>query len=259
MIELGCIQKSFGPRKVLRELSWKVEPGQFWGILGPNGSGKTTLLNVISGVEPPDSGEIHIKGRPLKSYDRRSLSRLVAVLQQDGLPTIGYTVREVVEMGRFPYLNWLGRDQAPHADRLIEAVMDRLELLELADRPLNELSGGQRQRTALGKVMAQQPQLLLLDEPTTYLDVRAQLQFMELVSSWQREEGLTVIAVMHDLNLAALYCDHLLVLKEGAVAASGDPKKILESQLISDVFGVDSYLVPHPDSGVPQVMLRKKF
>ncbi|GJM70379.1 ABC transporter ATP-binding protein [Paenibacillus macerans] len=230
------------------------------GLIGPNGSGKTTLLNLISGVERPDAGEISLDGRPLTSYGRKALSRKIAVLQQDGLPPVSYSVRDVVEMGRFPYQDWRGREKdGPEGSRrLLGEIMDKLELSALEHRPLSALSGGQRQRAALGKVMAQQPELVLLDEPTTYLDLRYQMQFMELVAGWQCEEGLTVVAVMHDLNLAALFCDRLLVLSEGGVVAEGPPEDILSAAMVDKVYQVKAHRVPHPDSGVPQLLLQRR-
>lgn len=247
-----------GHKIVLRNLDLKIGQGQFIGIIGPNGSGKTTLLHTISGVEKIESGEARIDGKPVQSYKRKELARKLAVLQQDGIPNIGYPVEDVIEMGRFPFLDWLGRDQSPDARQVMDRIMTRLELDSLAARPLDELSGGQKQRVALGKVMAQQPRILLLDEPTTYLDIRYQLQFMELVSQWQKEEDLTVVAVMHDLNLASMYCDRLVVLQAGSIAAEGTPQEILTPDNLGRVFGVQSALAEHPDLGVPQIMLRRK-
>lgn len=260
MIEVSGVSKAYGRQAVLHEVNWRVRPGEFWGLIGPNGSGKTTLLNLLSGVEKPDAGEIALAGRPLPSYTRKALSRKIAVLQQDGLPPVAYRVREVVEMGRFPYQDWRGRekDGAAESGRLVNEIMDRLELKALEDRPLSVLSGGQRQRAALGKVMAQQPELVLLDEPTTYLDLRYQMQFMELVADWQREEGLTVVSVMHDLNLAALFCDRLLVMNGGRIVAQGPPNEILSPETVEAVFAVKSHQVVHPDKGVPQLLLRRQ-
>ncbi|MCM3699879.1 ABC transporter ATP-binding protein [Paenibacillus macerans] len=260
MIEVKKLFKTYGRQAVLRDVSWCVRKGEFWGLIGPNGSGKTTLLNLISGVERPDAGEIALEGQPLSSYGRKALSRKIAVLQQDGLPPVSYSVRDVVEMGRFPYQDWRGREKdGPEATRrLLGEIMDKLELTALEDRPLSALSGGQRQRAALGKVMAQQPELVLLDEPTTYLDLRYQMQFMELVAGWQREEGLTVVAVMHDLNLAALFCDRLLVLSEGRIVAEGPPQDILSTAMVEEVYQVKAHRVPHPDSGVPQLLLQRR-
>lgn len=260
MIEVKKVSKTYGRQAVIRDVTWSVRKGEFWGLIGPNGSGKTTLLNLISGVERPDAGEISLDGSPLTSYGRKALSRKIAVLQQDGLPPVSYSVRDVVEMGRFPYQDWRGREKdGPEGSRrLLGEIMDKLELSALEHRPLSALSGGQRQRAALGKVMAQQPELVLLDEPTTYLDLRYQMQFMELVSGWQREEGLTVVAVMHDLNLAALFCDRLLVLSEGCIVAEGPPEDILSAAMVDKVYQVKAHRVPHPDSGVPQLLLQRR-
>ncbi|MGG2994826.1 ABC transporter ATP-binding protein [Paenibacillus macerans] len=260
MIEVKKVSKTYGRQAVIRDVTWSVRKGEFWGLIGPNGSGKTTLLNLISGVERPSAGEIALDGRPLTSYGRKALSRKIAVLQQDGLPPVSYSVRDVVEMGRFPYQDWRGREKdGPEGSRrLLGEIMDKLELSALEHRPLSALSGGQRQRAALGKVMAQQPELVLLDEPTTYLDLRYQMQFMELVAGWQREEGLTVVAVMHDLNLAALFCDRLLVLSEGCVVAEGPPEDILSAAMVDRVYQVKAHRVPHPDSGVPQLLLQRR-
>lgn len=257
MIEVRRVAKSYGRLNALSHIDWKVRPSEFWGVIGPNGSGKSTLLSLISGIEAPDQGMVTFSGQPMSSYSRKALSRRLAVLGQDGLPPVSFSVREVIEMGRFPFQDWRGRDKNGDADRLIDEIMDHLELRNLADRPLSSLSGGQRQRAALGKVMAQQPEVVLLDEPTTYLDLRFQIQFMELVASWQRKEGLTIISVMHDLNLASLYCDHLLVLNGGKIAAQGTPSEILTPGLVEAVFEVKSHSIPHPDAKVPQLLLQK--
>lgn len=257
MLEVKQVSKSYGRQRALKPIDWRVKKGEFWGVIGPNGSGKSTLLNLLSGTEAADSGEVLLLDKPVRSYRRKELSRHLAVLQQDGLPPISFTVREVLEMGRYPFQNWRGADIEEDAEVILEDIMRRLDLTSLADRPLSSLSGGQRQRAALGKVMAQQPEIVLLDEPTTFLDVRYQLQFMELVEAWRRQEGLTVIAVMHDLNLASLYCDSLLVLDQGEVAGSGRPQQIMTPQLIERIFTVNAYSVPHPDHGEPQLLYRK--
>lgn len=258
MIEIKQAGKQYGDITALREVDWSVQEGEWWGIIGPNGSGKSTLLQLLSGVESATTGEVMIHGKSSATYNRKLLSRMMAVLQQDGLPPVHYPVREVLEMGRFPYQDWFGRDQGGDTEALIAGIMDKLQLHEFAERPLDELSGGQRQRVALGKVMAQQPQILLLDEPTTYLDIRYQHQFMELVAKWREEEGITVIAVLHDLNLAAQFCDKLLVLRDGAAVGMGTPEEILTEDTIRFVYEVEPVIVPHPVSGIPQVLLTRE-
>nr|WP_209018312.1 ABC transporter ATP-binding protein [Paenibacillus polymyxa] len=249
--------RAYGEFHALKNISWSVDEGTWWGIIGPNGSGKSTLLHLLSGVDQPTSGNVHIYGKKVGSYSRKELSRLIAVLQQEGLPPVGYTVREVVEMGRFPHQDWLGREKGVDVEAIADRVLERLGLTTLADRALDRLSGGQRQRVALAKVMVQEPRILLLDEPTTYLDLRYQLEFMELLADWRQETGVTIIAVLHDLNLTAQFCEDLLVLKDGMVEGLGASSKLLTEDRIRRVYGVEPVMLPHPDSGVPQLLLRR--
>ncbi|AOZ92141.1 ABC transporter ATP-binding protein [Paenibacillus crassostreae] len=258
MIEVNEVSKTYGDLSALQNVSWTIEEGEWWGIIGPNGSGKSTLLQLISGVDKISSGELKIRGRHVSKYNRRELSQMVAVLQQDGLPAIHYPVRDIVEMGRFPFQDWLGREQNKNTTALVDDIMNRLHLTDLGDRPLDELSGGQRQRVALGKVMAQEPQILLLDEPTSFLDIYYQLQFMELVANWRQDSGITIVAVLHDLNLAAQFCDKLLVLREGEVVGVGTPDEILTEDNIRRVYEVDPAVVKHPVNGVPQILLSRQ-
>ncbi|MFS0837033.1 heme ABC transporter ATP-binding protein [Paenibacillus sp. 1P03SA] len=256
IIEVQGAGKSFGGTRVLQDIRFEVRPGEFFGIIGPNGSGKSTLLRLVSGVDPLTEGRILLQGKEVAGYSRKELARWLAVLQQDALPPLGFTVREVVEMGRFPFQNWLGEDREDAA-ALVDRIMRRLDLEALADRTVENLSGGQKQRVALAKVMAQEPRLLLLDEPTTYLDIGYQMQLMDYVRQWQREEGLTVVAVLHDLNLAALYCERLLVVHEGEGVSIGTPEEIMRSELIRDVYGTEPIVLEHPEHGIPQILLRR--
>jgi iron complex transport system ATP-binding protein len=160
-----------------------------------------------------------------------------------------------VEMGRYPYQNWLG-DDTEDASQLLDQIIDKLDLHPLIDRTVDQLSGGERQRVALGKVMAQQPRLLMLDEPTTFLDIGYQIQMMDYIRSWQRESNLTVVAVLHELNLAALYCSRLLVVHEGNLVAIGTPEEILTSGLIAKVYGTEPIVLPHPVHKAPQILLQ---
>lgn len=256
-IEVAGLARAFGEFHALNNINWGVDEGAWWGIIGPNGSGKSTLLHLLSGVDQPTTGSVHIYGKNVGSYSRKELSRHVAVLQQEGLPPVGYTVREVVEMGRFPHQDWLGREKGVDVELITDRVLKRMGLASLADRALDRLSGGQRQRVALAKVMVQEPQILLLDEPTTYLDLRYQLEFMELLAEWRQETGVTIIAVLHDLNLAAQFCDDLLVLKDGMIEGLGASVELLTEERIRRVYAVEPVVLPHPDSGVPQLLLRR--
>jgi iron complex transport system ATP-binding protein len=257
MIRVEGVTKSYGRggTSVLAGIDFHLERGEFCGLIGPNGSGKSTLLALISGVDAPDRGTIRIDGKPVTRYSRRELARRLAVLLQDALPPVGFTVRQVIEMGRYPFQNWLGNDADPTADARLNAIMRRLNLLEMADRPIDRLSGGQRQRVALAKMMAQDPEILLLDEPTTFLDIGYQVQLMDYVRQWQREQQLTVIAVLHDLNLAAQYCDRLIVLHEGKIEADGKPAEVVTEERIARVYGTTPIVLPHPENQAPQVLL----
>jgi len=254
MIRVTSVAKSYDGAAVLRDIGFEVREGESFGIIGPNGSGKTTLLRLISGLDRPDAGDALLAGRPVSSYKRKELARWLAVLQQDALPPIGFTVREVVEMGRYPFQNWLGEERGA-AEALIDEVLGSMGLSSLADRPVDRLSGGERQRVALAKAMAQQPKVLLLDEPTTYLDIGYQIQLMDVIRAWQRRSPLTVVAVLHDLNLAAMYCDRLMLMHGGRAVCLGSPREVLTAERIRDVYGADATIVAHPTNGAPQIML----
>jgi iron complex transport system ATP-binding protein len=252
VVELG---KSFGAERILQNINFSVAHGAFFGIIGPNGSGKSTLLQTISGIESVSEGHVWLEGKKVSSYSNKELARWVTVLQQDALPPVRFSVREVVEMGRYPFQSWLGEEDAD-SGLMIDTIMKKLHLTEFSDRLVEQLSGGERQRVALAKSMAQQPRLLLLDEPTTFLDIGYQIQMMDYIRGWQQEADLTIVAVLHDLNLAAQYCDQLLVLHEGKVWGIGTPEEILNSALIEQVYGTKPIIMPHPISGVPQIILQ---
>ncbi|MED3552830.1 heme ABC transporter ATP-binding protein [Cytobacillus praedii] len=254
-IEVDRLSKRFDNQSVLEEISFSVKRGECLGIIGPNGSGKSTLLKLLSGVESTTAGRIELKGKQIEQYNRKELAKWLAVLQQESLPPIGFTVREVIEMGRFPFQNWLG-EETTDFERLIDVILNKMGLDDLSDRHLEYLSGGERQRVALGKTMAQQPELLMLDEPTTYLDIGHQVLLMDRIREWQLEEDLTVISVLHDLNLAALYCDRLLLLHNGRVVATGSPEDIIRTDLIEEVYGTVPIVMKHPVYGLPQIILQ---
>jgi iron complex transport system ATP-binding protein len=254
MIQVEACGKRFGDTSILRSISFHVERGELFGIIGPNGSGKSTLLRLLSGLIEPSSGRVLLDGKPVQSYKRKELARWLAVLEQDALPPTGFTVREIVEMGRFPYQNWLGEEKEDN-DALIASAMERLGLLPLADRAAEKLSGGERQRTALAKAMVQQPRLLLLDEPTTFLDIGYQIQLMDGIAQWRKDADLTVVAVLHDLNVAAQYCDRLLLMDKGVAVKLGKPSEVLTAQTIAEVYGAYTTVLPHPETGVPQILL----
>lgn len=254
IIHAEQLSKRIGQANILHDVHLDIRAGECFGVIGPNGSGKSTLVRLLSGVDAFNSGHVQFLGKSLTSYSKKQLARHIAVLQQEALPPVGFTVREVVEMGRYPYQNWLG-EEGEESEALIDQILLDLDLMAFADRSVEALSGGERQRVALGKAVAQQPALLMLDEPTTYLDIGYQQQMMEYIKQWQRSKGLTVLAVLHDLNLAALYCDRIMVLHEGRVVGIGTPSDMIQADLLEMVYGVKPIIVSHPVSGSPQVLL----
>ncbi|NIK75467.1 iron complex transport system ATP-binding protein [Paenibacillus castaneae] len=255
MIEVNEINQNVQGRQVLNQLSCSFGKGRIYGIIGPNGVGKSTFLDILSGVEKPAQGKVLLDGKDIFTYPRKQLARKMAVLQQGGLPPVGFSVREVVGMGRYPFQSWLGGDIL-ESESIIDTAIQSMGLKELTHRKMDQLSGGERQRVALAKLMAQEPSVILLDEPTTYLDIGYQVQLLDKVRAWQRERDLTVIAVLHDLNLASLYCDELVVLHQGTVAAAGTPQEVLTAELIEQVYETKISVSAHPLTGSPQIMLQ---
>jgi iron complex transport system ATP-binding protein len=258
MIEVQHIVQTVQGRTVLNGLSCSFQKGLMYGIIGPNGVGKSTLLQLLSGVDQPKQGEVLLAGRNIATYPRKQLAKKLAVLQQSGLPPVGFSVREVVSMGRYPFQNWLGSEEQD-SEPIIDRALSAMGLEELEHRKMDQLSGGERQRVALAKLMAQEPSIILLDEPTTYLDIGFQVQLLDTVRAWQQERELTVIAVLHDLNLASLYCDELVVLHQGKVAAAGIPHDVLTPSLIERVYETTTAVIAHPITGVPQIMLQPNW
>ncbi|MEO6578942.1 MAG: ABC transporter ATP-binding protein [Candidatus Limnocylindria bacterium] len=224
-------------RRVLRGLGLTVAPGELVALLGPNGSGKTTLLRAIAGTIAPDSGRIALFGRDLGSWTRTELARRVAVLPQSLVLPEGFRVAELVEMGRAPHATrWFGAS-AEDAEAVERALADA-DALELAERHADELSGGERQRVLVAMALAQEPELLLLDEPTLHLDIAHQAMLLATVDRLRQRRGLTVIAVLHDLNLAAAHAPRIAVLGAGRIIAEGDPADVLRPDLVRSTFGV---------------------
>ncbi|MFI2235588.1 ABC transporter ATP-binding protein [Streptomyces chrestomyceticus] len=226
-----------------------VAPGETVGLVGPNGSGKTTLLRCVYGTLAPTHGRITLDGRDLAGFSAKERARRVATVPQDGSGAFELTVREIVAMGRSPHKRFWETDTADDAARTEEAL-ERVGVTELRERSFAALSGGERQRVLVARALVQQPSLLVLDEPTNHLDIRYQLDVLSLVTSL----GTSTLLALHDLNLAAYYCDRLYVLREGRVVAHGTPHEILTPGLLADVYGVAAEVSTHPVTGAPTVV-----
>jgi len=228
-----------------------VAPGSLTALIGPNGAGKSTLLRALAGVEKPETGDVSFNDADLFGIKRRERARLVALVEQDAATELPLTVEAVVALGRSPYLSmWEAPDATSIA--LVNQAIATVGITDLARRDFTTLSGGERQRVLLAKAIAQEPSLLLLDEPTNHLDISAQLSTLGLLSS-VAGAGTTVLAALHDLNLAAAWCDSVIVMSRGRVVAAGRMDATLTPALIRDVYGVDAALLEHPVTGRPVI------
>lgn len=252
MLEASRVSFQYKDQPTLADVSLRLHKGETLGIIGPNGSGKSTLLKLLSGIIKPHTGSVTFSNRPIDSLPARLLARRMAVLTQEPLPVIPFTVREIIEMGRYPHRNWFGVEQGD-MDALIDSVAESVGIRDMLDRHLSDLSGGERQRVAIAKVMVQQPEVLLLDEPTTFLDIGFQVQTLKWIKNWQRRSNLSVIMVLHDLNMAAMVCDRLILLHQGRIFKEGTPDVVITSETINQVYDVKSMITPHPEHSLPQI------
>ncbi|HID95955.1 MAG TPA: heme ABC transporter ATP-binding protein [Candidatus Latescibacteria bacterium] len=253
-IEISRLFVCYDDYPVLKGIDLEVAEGEFLGIIGPNGSGKSTLLKSISGIFRDFSGEIKVRGRSIRRWRRRQLARMLAVVPQDTTISFDFTVLEVVMMGRSPYLRGFQAETAHDLD-VVRRAMEFTECWQLRDRSINELSGGERQRAVIARALAQEPHILLLDEPTTHLDINHQVEIFDLLASLNTDEGMTILAVSHDLNLAAAYCSKLMLLDKGRIHSIGTPGEILRREVIEDVYQTPVIIGKNPATGSPNLML----
>jgi iron complex transport system ATP-binding protein len=236
-VKIGHLGHAYGDGKipVLGDVSFSIATGEFFIIIGPNGSGKTTLLKLICGVEKPIRGKIDIQGKALKLYPRRQLAHKMAMVPQLSQEDFPFKVMEIVLMGRSPHLGLLGIEAASDR-RLAQEAMRFTGIESLADRRLTQLSGGERQRVSIARAICQQPEIILLDEPTAALDLSHQIRIMDLMEQLKKNNGYTVVMVSHDLNLAAMYADRILLLNQGKIFQLGSPKEVLTYENLEQVY-----------------------
>jgi len=248
----------YGDEPVVDDVSFAVAPGEMLGIIGPNGSGKSTLMRLLSGVLSPGRGEVRLFDRPLSTYSRRDVARSIAVVPQESSIEFPYSVTEVVLMGRSPHFGGF----AFEGDRDVEiahAAMRRTSVEHLARRSIHELSGGERQRVILARALAQEAPIMLLDEPAAFLDIRHEVEIYDLLHDLQ-QEGKSIVTVLHDLNLAALYCDRVGLLSKGGFRRFGPPNEVITYAAITEVYETEVYVDRNDITGAVNVLpLSRKY
>lgn len=244
---------AYGDRLVVSELDLQIRAGAITTIVGANGCGKSTLLRACARLLPPRAGRVVLDGREIHRTPTKQIAREIGLLPQNSVAPEGIAVADLVGRGRHPHQRMLAR-WSPRDYQVVAESLEATDIADLADRCVDELSGGQRQRVWIAMALAQETDILLLDEPTTYLDVAHQIEVLDLLTDLNRSRGTTIVMVLHDLNLAARYADELVAMKDGQVHASGAPAVVVTEALVRDVFGMDSRVIPDPVSGSPVVM-----
>ncbi|WP_411080685.1 ABC transporter ATP-binding protein [Streptomyces sp. cmx-18-6] len=252
-LEARDVRLGYGDREIVAGLSVTVPPGRITVIVGPNACGKSTLLRAMARLLAPSAGAVLLDGRSIQEMPTKEVASVLGILPQSPTAPEGITVSDLVGRGRYPHQGWFRRWSAEDDEAVARALLST-DVLELADRPVDELSGGQRQRVWIAMALAQRTDILLLDEPTTFLDASHQLDVLDLLTDLNRERGVTMVAVLHDLNLACRYADHMIAMKEGRILAEGRPVDIVTEELVGEVFGMRCSVIEDPASATPMVV-----
>jgi iron complex transport system ATP-binding protein len=258
MLEARSITVGYDDHPVLRDISLQAERGQCVGLVGPNGSGKSTLVRALSRVLPPAQGQVLLDGKDIYHLSPRALARRLAVVAQDNAVYFDFSVREVVLMGRAPHLSRFGLERARDY-AVAEECLSLTSTLDFAARPITALSGGERQRCMIARALAQEPEILLLDEPTAHLDINHQIEVLDLTRRLTAAKGLATLVVLHDLNLASQYCDSLVLLADGGMIAAGTPQEVVTERALREAYGAEVQVRLHPTTGRPYITLLSRL
>lgn len=254
MLKAQALDISYDHKKILNDFNINVEKGEIVSIIGPNGSGKSTALKAMSRLIPIQKGKVFLDGKELQSLKTKSISQMMSVLFQSNEPPSDLTVEELVKYGRTPHKKWFERTNDEDIS-IVEWAIEKTGLTELKSRLVSSLSGGEAQRAWIAMSLAQRPKILMLDEPTTYLDIAHQLQLLELIHTVNRELGMTIVMVLHDLNQASLYSDKICVISKGIVVRYGTSEEVMTKEMIREVYGVESEIDSHYLHKKPRVHL----
>lgn len=253
MLKVNNLSVFYGERQILRDIQLEVSSGEIVALLGPNGAGKSTLIRAISGVIPIRSGVISVDQKDVTSLSTMERARYISVVPQAVSMPPAFTVWETVLLGRTPYLNFLGQTSAKD-EAIARSALEQADVLHLIEKRMDQISGGEQQRVLLARTLAQDTPILLMDEPTTHLDLSHQIDLLKLISKHARENHLTVLVALHDLNLASMFADRIAIVQNGLLCVAGTPQETLTSQIINSVYNVPVHIVSHPETGVPFVI-----
>lgn len=255
MLHVNGITGGYGKEPIVNNISFHVNKGEVLGILGPNGSGKSTLLKIVSGILPKQSGTVQIDGQDSGVYSQKEFARKVAVLPQLHAHAFSHTVKDTVALGRYPHQSGLFSTWSKEDERAVNEALAYTGITRYTDTAIELLSGGEQQRVFVAQALAQEAPILLLDEPTNHLDIAHQQQLLDTIRNHAVEKGVTVISVFHDVNLASLYCDRLLLMDRGRIATIGDPQDVIQEAIIASVYNARVKTQPHPELPKPQMTL----
>lgn len=258
MLKVNQISGGYGNKEIIHRLSFECKRGEIVGIVGPNGCGKTTLFKLLTRLLPLQEGKIVLDGRDISSYSNKAFARKVAVVPQSSSISFSYTVKEIIELGRYAHQKGLFPKLSKEDKQAISNAMKQTDLLDLSEESFQELSGGQKQRVMIAQCLAQQSEVLLLDEPTNHLDLTYQKGILELIYQLAKKNHLAVIAILHDINLASLYCDRILLMDHQKNYIFDETKKAINDKNLSQVFQTDLIEVIHPTTGHKQFLLNKE-
>jgi iron complex transport system ATP-binding protein len=254
--EIQNLSFYYQSKQVIDNLSLKTESGKFYGIIGPNGCGKTTLLDLVSGQQVPESGKILYKGKDISRYSRKALSREISLVPQNFYINFPFTAKEIIMMGRYPYIPRFSPASSDDL-KIVREIMEKTGTDEFENRLITELSGGERQRVVFARALAQDTPVLILDEATSNFDIRHTIEMLNITARGVKERGKTVIAVLQDINLAAMYCDDLIFMKKGKIAVHGPGDEVLNTNTLRSVFQVETKVYFEPYIGANQVIFKK--
>jgi len=255
-IEATGIKFSYNTKKVINDVTLSLSEGEFLGIIGPNGAGKSTILRLLCHILKPKSGRIMVFEKDIQMIGHKELAQQIGFVPQETHFALNFSVEEIILMGRYPYLGIFQREAKKDIE-IVEYALKRAQIWEFRKRPINSLSSGERQLVVISRTLAQNPKILLLDEPTSHLDLHHQFVIMELLKNLNRE-GISIVIVNHDLNLASLYCQRLVLMHHGCIQAQGSPQSLINAKTIKEVYQTEVKVTRHPDKDIPQIFLHPK-